>query len=102
MDLPKYRFLLSPLGSGIQTAKGIEALMVLTVPVLQRWGFDAFDELVALGFPMVVVTGWTEVTAANASRWWQALSPRLESFRRNCLTVDGYWRMYTGQVSFCQ
>merc|ERR1712203_909430 len=32
-ELPKYRFLLSPMGSAIQTAKTIEALLVGTVPI---------------------------------------------------------------------
>jgi len=100
-ELPKYKFLLSPLGSGIQAAKNIEALLVLTVPVIQRMGFGTFDELVRLGFPMVVVRGWVEVTPENTSRWWAQLSPRLERFRSNCLSVEGYWRMYTGQVTFC-
>lgn len=100
-ELPKYRFLISPVGSGIQAAKNVEALLVLTVPIVQRMGFSLWDELVDLGFPLVVVRGWVEVTAENTSRWWKTLSPRLESFRDNCLSNEGYWRMYTGQITFC-
>jgi len=100
-QLAKYKFLLSPLGSGIQAAKNIEALLVLTIPVIQRMSFTTFDDLVRIGFPLVLVNGWVEVTPANASRWWKAISPRLESFRENCLTVEGYWQLYTGQMTFC-
>jgi len=100
-ELARYRFLLAPIGSGIQTAKPVEALMVLTVPIVQRMAFAAYDELLRMGFPMVVVEGWTEVTPNRTAEWWRRLSPRLESFRRNCLTVDGYWRMYTGSVRYC-
>jgi len=99
--LPLYRFLLAPVGAGVQTAKVVEALLTLTVPVVQRMGFAAYDELLALGFPIVLVRGWVEVTAENTSQWWGRLSPRLESFRRNCLTVDGFWRIYVGLLSIC-
>jgi len=95
-ELSRYRFLLAPMGSGIQSAKPVEALMVLTVPIVQRIGFSAYDELAALGFPVVVVEGWVEVTRNSTAEWWRRLSPRLESFRRNCLSVEGYWRLYTG------
>jgi len=100
-ELPKYKFLLSPMGSNIQTAKTVEALLVLTVPIVQHMGFTLHAELVELGFPIVVVERWYEITPANISKWWEALSPRLESFRRNCLTIDGFWSIYTGRVRSC-
>lgn len=100
-ELANYRFLLSPIGSAIQTSKTVEALMVLTVPVIQRMGYDAHDELVRMGFPLVIVEGWPEITTESLEQWWQALGPRLESFRRNCLTVDGFWHIFTGQLAYC-
>mmetsp|Transcript_58680 Transcript_58680/g.181951 ORF Transcript_58680/g.181951 Transcript_58680/m.181951 type:complete len:435 (+) Transcript_58680:213-1517(+) len=100
-ELSTYRFLLSPIGSAIQTAKTVEALLVLTVPIIQRGGFALHDELVHMGFPIVIVKNWTQVTAAAADGWWRALSPRLESFRRHCLSMDGFWRMLIGQVTRC-
>jgi len=101
-ELPKYRFILSPIGAAVQTAKCVEALLVLTVPIVQPMGFPVYQELLGLGFPLVLVRNWAEVTLNATSEWWDRLSPRLESFRRNCLTVDGYWRWYTGQVRRCQ
>jgi len=101
-ELPKYRFLMNPLGSAIQTAKTIEALLVLTVPIIKVTVWDAPRELKAMGFPLVLINEWNEVTAEAADRWWRELSPRLESFRRNCLTVDGYWRMFIGAVRVCE
>uniref|UniRef100_A0A6T1A6P1 Exostosin GT47 domain-containing protein n=1 Tax=Alexandrium monilatum TaxID=311494 RepID=A0A6T1A6P1_9DINO len=100
-ELAQYRFLVSPIGSALQSSKTLEALAVLTVPIIARMGYAVHDELVAIGFPLVVIEGWSEITAASAETWWRELSPRLESFRRNCLTVDGYWRMFTGQVTYC-
>jgi len=101
-ELPKYRFLLNPMGSAIQTAKTFEALLALTVPIIVHTGYAAFFHLTKLGFPLVLIDAWIEVTPESTERWWKTLSPRLEGFRENCLTVDGYWKMITGQVKFCQ
>lgn len=101
-ELPKYRFLLNPMGSAVQTAKTYEALLSLTIPIIVHQSFSAFFELARMGFPLVLISAWVEVTPENLERWWHKVSPRLESFRRNCLTVDGYWKMVTGQVAFCE
>mmetsp|Transcript_38376 Transcript_38376/g.119797 ORF Transcript_38376/g.119797 Transcript_38376/m.119797 type:complete len:146 (-) Transcript_38376:40-477(-) len=102
-ELANYRFLTSPPGSGIQTAKNIEALLVLTVPIVRRpEGLVTYDDLLDLGFPLVLVSRWKEVTRNSTAAWWAALSPRLESFRRNCLTTEGFWRIYVGDVSRCE
>eukprot|EP00415_Alexandrium_ostenfeldii_P003196 UN3196 len=100
-ELGKYKFILSPMGSGIQTSKTFEALMVLTVPVIQRMNYTLHDELVDMGFPIALVDRWEEVSRERVAEWWERLSPRLESFRRNCLTVEGYWRIYTGHFGYC-
>merc|ERR1712107_345220 len=85
----------------IQCVKMIEALLVLTIPIVHRaryrWGFDdevvstvffalspsyadgvypAHDDLVSLGFPLAVVEIWLQVTEANLTRWWRELAPR--------------------------
>ena len=125
-ELSKYRFMLSPAGNGVQSSKTLEALLVLTIPIVTR--SPAHKDLVRLGFPIVVVRKsarakrgmprkgkyppsmqeprhpnkapspflrlprkWSEVTKANLERWWAELSPRLESFRANCLTTDGHY-----------
>merc|ERR1712242_302468 len=97
-ELSKYRFMINVFGSGIQTPKTVEALLVCTVPILPRMGFSLWDELAELGFPVVAVDDFREVTPQNVAGWWGALSPRLESFRDNCITNDGFWRMVTGEV----
>lgn len=101
-ELPKYKFILSPIGAAVQTAKNIEALLVLTIPVVHPMGFPAYRELVGLGFPLVLIQSWSEVTPNSTEKWWRRMSPRLESFRRNCLTVDAYWRMYIGDIRRCE
>merc|ERR1712079_743652 len=78
-ELAKYRFMLSPLGSGIQANKNIEALIALTIPIVPRMGYGLFGELVEIRFPIVTVGDFTEVTPENTSRWWDGLSPRLAS-----------------------
>mmetsp|Transcript_85442 Transcript_85442/g.226940 ORF Transcript_85442/g.226940 Transcript_85442/m.226940 type:complete len:441 (-) Transcript_85442:32-1354(-) len=100
-ELVKFKFMLAPMGSNIQTAKNLEALLALAVPIVQHMGFSLFPELLELGFPIVLVDTWNEVTPANTTKWWKEMSPRLESFRRNCLTIEGYWSMYIGRVKTC-
>merc|ERR1711920_72966 len=95
-ELGKYRFMLNVHGSGLQTPKTIEALLLCTIPIVLRMGFPLWDELVELGLPLVPVESFAEVTPESVARWWDALSPRLESFRDNCITNDGFWRMITG------
>lgn len=100
-ELSTYRFLLAPLGDGIHTPKMIESLLLLTVPVVQRGPFPVFDDYMRFGFPIVVIDEWDEVTSASLETWWQTLSPRLQSFRDNCLTADAYWHVVTGMAASC-
>lgn len=100
-ELAQYRFLLSPLGTSIYSPKTVEALLVLTVPIVQRGPFPVHDELVSYGFPLVVVSSWEEITTTRLEDWWRERSPRLAAFRRNCLTAEAYWRLLTGLERFC-
>jgi len=99
--LARFRFLVSPLGDEIQAPKSVEALLVLTIPITQRGPYRVAHDMQQLGFPMVFVDEWEEVTPGNLSRWWRDLSPRLASFRANCLTTDAYWRMIIGGSRPC-
>jgi len=100
-ELSKYRFLLAPLGDGIWTPKVTEALMVLTIPIVQRGPYPLFDDYVRMGFPIVVIDEWHEVTQAALEAWWRRLSPRLRSFRDNCLTTEAYWKIAVGELTSC-
>jgi len=101
-ELHKHKFLLSPLGSAILTAKNVEALFSLTIPIVERTDFTAYDELIQMGFPIVMVDKWEDVTRDNMDKWWAALSPRLKSFRSNCLSMDGFWKLFVGLVDRCE
>merc|ERR1719464_2489312 len=84
LHLSRFRFMVSPMGDEIQSPKVVEAMLVLTVPIVQRGPYTVNDDLARMGFPLVVVDEWWEVTAERLRDWWQALSPRLVSFRANC------------------
>jgi len=100
-ELSRYRFLISPLGDGIQSSKTIEALMVLTIPIVQRGPFPVNDRLRRMGFPIVVVSNWEEITLERLHEWWTLLSPRLAQFRHNCVSTDAYWRIIMGLTEYC-
>lgn len=99
--LSKYRFLMTPSGTNAHAPRAIEALLVFTVPIVQRGPFPYWDDLVAFGFPIVVVSQWSEINSTTLSEWWSSLSPRLNSFRDNCLITSTYWRFIIGEISTC-
>jgi len=109
-ELATYRFLVSPRGGGIQSPKNDEALLVYTVPITTREGFPGdhtvteptFPDLRRLGWPIVVLDEWSEITAERMDQWWTELSPRLPSFRANCLSAEGFWRIVTGALDRCE
>lgn len=98
-ELAKFQFLLSPMGNAIQSVKTIEALLVLTVPIVTPG--PVHEDLVRLGFPIVIVNRWSNITRSALDSWWKQLAPRLRSFRKNCLSTEGYWRVITGGGEPC-
>lgn len=100
-ELSKYKFMISPQGLGIHSAKMIEALLVLTIPIVQRGAYPLYDDIASYGFPIVVVDHWDEITPQNLQSWEESLSPRLKQFRDDCLNTDGYWKFLTGETSTC-
>ena len=66
-ELANHHFLLAPKGNGIQAPKLSEAWMVKTVPVVVR--NSCFSDLYAMGFPMVFVDDWQEVTPLMLNDW---------------------------------
>jgi len=87
--LARHRFLMAPSGCGVQTPKVAEALLVLTVPIVDRTA--AWEDMAADGWPIVIVDSWEEITRERLVRWHAALAPRLEGFRLR-LTAAGAFR----------
>uniref|UniRef100_A0A7S1RA65 Exostosin GT47 domain-containing protein n=1 Tax=Alexandrium catenella TaxID=2925 RepID=A0A7S1RA65_ALECA len=77
--LSQHRFLMAPSGNGVQSPKVAEALLVLTIPIV-NWT-PAYADMVNDGWPMVVVKTWEEITPASLVRWHAELSPKLHAFR---------------------
>jgi len=66
-QLAKYKFLLAPRGRGVQAPKLAEAWMVKTVPIATK--NPCFTDLKDLGYPLVLVDDWAEVTVKNLDSW---------------------------------
>eukprot|EP00931_Biecheleriopsis_adriatica_P006399 TRINITY_DN107806_c0_g1_i1.p1 TRINITY_DN107806_c0_g1~~TRINITY_DN107806_c0_g1_i1.p1 ORF type:complete len:196 (-),score=34.21 TRINITY_DN107806_c0_g1_i1:219-728(-) len=98
-ELAKYRFMLSPDGSAITRPATLEALLLFTIPIVERTT-PYHDAVLSMGWPMVVVDDWSDITPGKLQTWWQELSPRLEQFRRKCLTSDVYFE-YFKSGKFC-
>lgn len=100
-QLASFRFLACPLGSEVQTHKVIEALLVLTIPIVRRGQYPVYGDLLRLGFPLAIVDDWPEITPQKLDEWWSTLAPRLPAFRSKCMTADGYWRIFVSQDHRC-
>jgi len=100
--------LLHPLPGELLNLRNLQELAALVLVLdsqefvglhqIDQVGSNLWHQLQDLGFPLVIVTTFDEVTPENVARWWSTLSPRLESFSRNCISDDGFWRMVTGEV----
>jgi len=66
-ELAKYKFLLAPRGQGIQAPKLAEAWMVKTVPIVIN--NPTFTDLDGLGYPLILLADWAEVTVSNLEVW---------------------------------
>ena len=66
-QLARYKFLLAPRGQGIQAPKLAEAWMVKTVPVVTK--NPCFIDMKGLGYPMILLDEWAEVTPAKFGAW---------------------------------
>ena len=93
-ELSKYHFMLSPHGLGVQSPKFFEALLLYVIPITKR--IPAFEDLVAYGYPMVLVDDWAEVTEENLERWWAELSPKLPAARWG-VTNEGILSLLLGE-----
>jgi len=73
LELAKHQFLLAPRGNGIQAPKLAESWMVKTVPVVIQ--NPCFADLSAMGFPLVMVDNWEEVTPQLLNGWLRSYGP---------------------------
>lgn len=92
-ELSRSKFFIAPLGNGVQTPKVVEALLVLTIPIV-----EAVPVYVALrddGWPILVVKTWQDITVDLLEKTWVELSPRLERFRHFVLLNDGFFNYMT-------
>lgn len=61
-SLERYKYSICPPGAGIQTPKVFEAMLMETVPITLRR--PAFEDLEALGFPILLVEKWDDINEA--------------------------------------
>lgn len=90
--LGQHKFAMSPTGGGIQSPKVWEAILVLTIPIVQRPQAAAYAALREAGYPLAVVDEWSEITEERLKQWWEELSPHLARARYMFLT--DVWMAY--------
>ena len=93
--LSSHRFMLCPMGNGIQTPKMFEAWMMGCIPIATR--NPAFEKLHQRGFPIALVDKWEEVTHERLEDWYRELAKSVEAFRVSSVQIPGYWKKSFGQ-----
>lgn len=91
-ELRRYKFIFNPTGNGIQSSKFAEALLTLTIPIVQN--VSAYYDLFNQGFPMVLVDDWSEITTERLSLEWTKLSPSLLT-KRKVFSSERWFRYVT-------
>jgi len=86
--LSAHRFMLSPSGLGVQSPKTYEALLAGTIPICHASNV-AYRKLREDGWPLVVVSNWSDVNMSSMRDWWQHTSGQLDLARR-CLLRPGF------------
>jgi hypothetical protein len=87
------RFAVCPTGGGVQSPKVFEAILLLTIPIVQAPGAAAYVALRELGWPLAIVESWDEVTPERMDEWWIELSPFLENAR--WMYLSSLWVAFT-------
>jgi hypothetical protein len=78
--LPRYQFVLSPSGLGVQSSKTFEALTALAIPIVHSSNV-AYRRLRAEGWPLAMVDDWEEITPERMRAWRAAMAPDLARAR---------------------
>jgi len=66
-EVAKHYFMLAPAGNGVQAPKLAESWMVKTVPIVIK--NPCFVDLYDMGYPMVILDSWDEITDTSLENW---------------------------------
>ena len=93
-ELLKYKFSLSPEGNGVQSPKLFESMLVQTIPVSNR--NPAAVDLQKMGFPIVIVDSWNEVTQEFLNKKYDEMEPLISWDKiRHMISIAGVMNLIT-------
>ena len=81
-----YAFEICPRGAGLDCHRTWEALLLRTIPILQRSRLDPVYD----GLPVVLIDDWRDITAEALARWQQRLADHFDAATFARLTAR-YW-----------
>jgi len=87
--LSTYKFMFCPTGAGIQSPKWVEAILCLTVPIVQNE--TTYFDLYQQGFPLIVVDKWEDLEPRKLEEAWERLLPSLLK-TRSLFQTDNWFR----------
>ena len=87
--LSSHKFMLCPLGNGIQAPKIYEAFLNRCIPIMTD--NIASKRLVAKGAPILIVNEWSDITEEYLNSQYEGLRVKIERFFDVVSSLDKWW-----------
>ena len=88
-NLSTHKYMLCPLGNGMQSPKIIEAILNCCIPIMTD--NITSRSLNKKGFPILIVNKWTEITEKKLNENYDRLETEIKVFREKVKDLDKWW-----------
>ena len=88
-NLSTHKYMLCPLGNGMQSPKIIEAILNCCVPIMTD--NVTSRSLKTKGFPILIVNDWSEITEKKLNENYNQLENEIIIFREKIKDLDKWW-----------
>ena len=88
-NLSTHKYMLCPLGNGMQSPKIIEAILNCCIPVMTD--NITSRNLIKKGFPILIVNEWTEITEKKLNENYNRFETEIRVFKEKVKDLDKWW-----------
>ena len=88
-NLSTHKYMLCPLGNGMQSPKIIEAILNCCIPVMTD--NITSRRLIKKGFPILIVNEWAEINEKKLNENYDRLETEIKVFREKVKDLDKWW-----------
>lgn len=88
-NLSTHKYMLCPLGNGMQSPKVIEGILNCCIPIMTD--NITSRSLIKKGFPILIVKEWREITEKKLNENYDRLETEIKVFREKIKDLDKWW-----------